>query len=228
MLSAMTYAGRRFAGVELFAGEALFFGATARGPNGARHLSYKWHWDDGTVGCVAIPAWACRGASIAHIYPKHGNYTVALTVVDRAGKRVSGQIPITIHPHPRWTVFSAARGLGSSVVTRSRPRGVLASTLILPSRATSVVAVIRIAGCGDPNGCVSGAHQAQLGRVTQRNAGPGLLRLLVRPSNRRLLRDIRMPLHNAHKHRLSATCTITVKLADRTPVRIVQHITLRF
>jgi hypothetical protein len=120
------------------------------------------------------------------------------------------------------------RALRSSIITRSRRYGVIASALILPSRATSVVGVIRIAGCGGASACVSAARQLNLARVTKRNVRPGLLRLSVPASNRPLVREIGMPLRKAHMDTLPATFTLSVRLANRTRVGIVQHITLRF
>jgi hypothetical protein len=227
-LSGMTYTGRRTTGVKMFAGETVFFDATARDSNGGHHLTYSWNWGDGTLGCVGLPAWACGGASMGHIYRRPGTYAVALSVGGPAGTTVSGQVPITIHAHPPWTVFTVARALGSSVATTSHRRGAVASTLILPVPARSVVGMITIAGCGDRQACVSAVRRKLLGRVDERNIRPGLLKLLVRATNRPLLRKIRIALRKAHKHTLSATFTINMKLANGKPVRFVQHIKLRF
>ena len=51
---------------------------------------------------------------------------------------------------------------------------------------------------------------------------------MVHATNRPLRRKIRTALLKGSKHALSATFTITVKLANRKPVRIVQSIKLRF
>ena len=146
-LSGMTYDGRGIAGVEEFAGETAFFRATARDANGRHNLSFLWSWGDGMLGCPAVPGWACRGASAAHIYRRPGTYTVTLTVADRTGASVTGRIPITIHAPPPRTVFTAVRALGSSIATSSQSRGAVTTTLVLPSWATSVVGVTTIPGC---------------------------------------------------------------------------------
>lgn len=226
-LSGMTYAGRRINGVEVFAGETAFFGATVWDPNAGHHLTRSWNWGDGTLGCQALRAWACRGATMEHVYRRPGTYAVTLRAADRAGASVTGQMAITIHAAPRGTVFTAVHALGSSIATRPQSDGAITSTLVLPSRATSVVAVTTVAGCGNRKACVSFVRQRLLGRVVKRNVRPGGLRLVVRDTDRHLLRQIRL-LRRAPRATLSATFTLEVRLAHAKAVRVVQHIELRF
>jgi hypothetical protein len=118
--------------------------------------------------------------------------------------------------------------LGGPVASAQSAAGTaLTSSIPLPGPAKQVTetvttaAIARLARVARVNGVV-------LGQAVKRHVKAGHVTLHVQFSNHKLLARIRKALHRAHKQTVPATITIIVKLAHGAPVRVVQHIKLRF